>query len=325
MQLELNHQLSVYQLEVEMFALKSARLPAFPPELSSVIRGALQASITKLFCRRKEGRAGKQCARCQCLHKAWIQPSMPSTHPMARKFQNPPPPLLIRSFPQRRVYAAGDSLQFQLSLIGRPLEAQLSDLILALQQLAFQGLGQEPGSFYLGKITALSNQEKQSRYELFPSLSPTVPAQVLPPMPSHKIDQVKLSFESLTVLLNKGNAILMPSFAELVERLWNRINLLNTLYGNGPLEMDNLPTNGLSRIQAIPLSLQAGIWDKKPSDRNGNRRLSRKPIVGFKGEIMYQGAGIEKYYPILKLGELLQIGKLSTFGFGCFKVMEETK
>lgn len=320
-------QLSGTTYRIVFEARQSALLPAYPPELAAVLRGALHTAVAHLYCNGRRPGGGKPCQRCNCLFGTLLEPQMPPDHPDARRFRNPPPPYRLSVVTDRRWFSPGDRLTFECTLLGAVNE-QIKSLILAWQWMAWNNLGQKPGSFRLSSVHARS-WEKPDKSASYPVLENTtwydgpLPGSInflaLP-----ETDRVELFFSSLTVIRQKGHTVLLPSFTLLVERLWQRASLLVSLYGQTIGELHELPEylrQFAARVKAEPVDLKIGHWEKKQHHRH--RRTNhhhRHQITGIRGTIRYFGPELSGFIPLLLLGQDIGVGKYIPFGMGRFMV-----
>lgn len=69
-------------------------------------------------------------------------------------------------------------------------------------------------------------------------------------------------------------------------------------------------------IKTIGSNLRWHDWE-----RYSARQDTRMKMGGFVGEITFEG-NIEPFMPLIKAGEVLHVGKGTTFGFGKYEIKE---
>jgi hypothetical protein len=314
--------------QVRMRALKPTRLPAYPPELGSIIRAALHVGVTQLFCASRNSKPGHQCRKCRCLYNILLQPTMPKGHPMARKYSTPPPPYIIRPYPKRLDYETGDELEFDLLLFGKAVNGRLADLIMVLQHMAFNCLGTNPGSFQLTSVEFTPWNEEQAPKQVFPGSLPTqVDLCQLDAYPfTDETDRILLRFTNLSVLPYRGESMLLPTFKSFMDRLWDRASLMASIYGEIDYPENMISLTEAERVEVKPIKLLVESWDKKRSVRHGRiGGQGRESVVGLRGDILFKGPGIRPYLDLICLGELIQVGKYVPFGLGQYRLVHQKR
>jgi len=56
-------------------------------------------------------------------------------------------------------------------------------------------------------------------------------------------------------------------------------------------------------------------------ERYSSRQQTRMKFGGWVGEIIYQG-DFQRFLPLLRLGEHIHVGKVTTFGLGKYRIVD---
>lgn len=108
------------------------------------------------------------------------------------------------------------------------------------------------------------------------------------------------------------------SFELLVRNLLRRVSTLAAVHGRGAIELDY---RGLiDRAASVKTRSSRLVW--WDLDRYSNRQQTKMKLGGFIGEVEYEGEAVEEFLPLLVAGELLNIGTGTSFGLGCYRILE---
>ena len=322
-------QLFLHSYELIYLSLKPLELVPHPHELVSVLRGALHRCTTLRFCRRPNP-SGRKCSGCRCIYGKLFDPKAPSDHIHASKFRRAPVPYTIQVLEARRHYKQGDHLRFQLNLFGKANEV-LPDLIRLLQQLTERFPHHSPFSFRLLAINEIGEHQGQKKQLLYYDglLHPAFLKYRRGSVPigcfSNKVFTLSLAFRQMCCFYQKDNPVLLPSFKMLIKRVWERVWIINSFYGDKHYPESAPDWDAILEYEpeAIPQDLEIVKWCKKKT-RRYNKNIpahEREVVVGFKGQIQYKSKkDLVPWLPLLSLGQQMGIGKMTGFGLGQFKL-----
>ncbi len=229
-----------------------------------------------------------------------------------RRYDTVPHPFVIEPPHEERIeYSAGAALTFNLVLIGRAID-YLPYFVLAFEQMAAQGLG--PGRPRL-KIRSIT----QDGTILFDASAHTFRAplrkQRLHLRPgADRCGQVKLNFLSPTRITYAGRMCRRIDFHILIRSLLRRLGLL-AYFHDQPVELDY---TGLIRqaqqVRTSEMHLAGYEWR-----RYSGRQEREVEMEGMTGTVTYEG-NIGPFLPFLRAGELLHVGKGTSFGMGKYEL-----
>jgi len=282
------------------------RLPRY---LGSTWRGALASAFRQLTCvaRRKECPG---CAIRPCCPYAFL--FAPSPDRPGSRFQELPRPFVIE--PQA---ASASSASYDLLLFGAAVR-YFPYLVVANQEMAQRGLGAARQSVALDRMLALAfddePQELWSRATgmLKPCSLKAWRSDLAPP----GVDEVTLDFLTPTRIKSDESWSSRPNFRLLIATLVRRLTLLAESYGDRALP-DLRPL--VAKAEAVILAQAEARW--VDWQRYSNRQEAKLTMGGFVGRLSYRGE-LAPFWPLLRLGELLHVGRGCVFGMGQYRIVE---
>lgn len=246
----------------------------------------------------------------------------------------PHPYVLEPPLTEQNVFRAGEKISYSVILIGEAIRF-LPHFILTFQSQGDRfGLGRGKGRF-----TLLEVRERNGK-TLFTASAPDTFAAPVPltarDLLSRPVTDKALHFRFLTPVRIKardgngrkrvedptrqdssGEQSLLKlkesrHFWLLAESLYHRLFTLTQLYcGAEPVPY---PRHPFDFEQGRVTLTHAGIlWDDW--ERHSNRQHTRMKMGGFVGEATFEGA-VQDFIPLFRLGEVLHIGKGTSFGLG---------
>lgn len=299
------------------FHLKVTTFMELPPYKGAVFRGAFGSNFRKLVCAAPEN----PCEDCRfhlsCLYVAIFEPPPPAHYPEAGKFRQAPrpyiinPPLLLD-----RRFEPGDSLTFELVLVGRTIEA-LPYFMVIFSEMGRQGLGRTRGKYRLTRVDLLSSEgalpiyDHQSR-----SLRPLTKSHGPIFLPEDaQADTLTLHFLTPLRLKQKGDLVTRFSFPLFFARLAQRLSLLASFYERNPDLPDLTPLISQAHlIQVAPRHLRWYDWE-----RYSRRQDTTMKFGGLVGRVVLSGP-LGPFLPYLRLGSQVNVGQETTFGLGKFQL-----
>ncbi len=300
-----------------LFHLRVTSLMVLPAYKGAVLRGAFGNTLKGLACVVPVGNC-KSCTRSrQCLYVGLFEPVPPPDYPLAGKFEQAPPPFVLNPpLTQCRTFRPGEALHFELVLIGGAVHA-LPYIIVAFQKVGRRGLERERGQYEIVRVDLLRGEEAIPVFDPF-----TQTLVSCPPVPVHARDDRSASVNSLNLqfltplrLKEKGRLVSRLTFPLLFDRLLQRLSLLAALYGSG----NGLPEFGTLRGRAQNIRADGDDLYWYDWERYSGRQQSAMKFGGLQGKIRFAGE-LGPFLPLLRAGESLNVGQLTTFGLGRYKI-----
>ncbi len=312
-----NRVLAPFHLAIFRFDLQ-AQTSFQAPFTSIPYRGALGHALRRISCRQP----GENCPDCDLAsHCAYgyifeTTPSRDATH--ARKFSSFPRPYVINT-PAGfgRLLSPGDNFGFDLTLIGHAV-AGLPAVVAAFEEIgAGEGLGPGGGKFKVRQVCQYLPGGEIPVYtgDTFGNFAPPFDFGEIPDS-STPVNQVTLRLLTPLRLDIRGKLLQdAPSFRVLMETLLRRLLLTNYLHCGG--EYLDPPEELLHQTEAIAVAETELHWQEL--DRHSSRQQKTMKMGGLRGHITYSG-DLGPFVPLLRLGELLNIGKSTTDGLGRYRL-----
>jgi len=304
----------VSRFELTLAALEPLRLPSYK---GSTFRGGFGHAFRKVACplRCREG--------CQmpkvCAYAYVFETPPPEGAEMLKKYPAAPHPFVIEPpLDPREPYEAGEVLQVGLVLIGRALD-YLPYFIYAFDELGRIGIGKGRGRYRLETVRAAGGEgageviysgETKTLKSPYPVLSgDDLVKETAPPT------AVTLRFLTPTRLKFEERLTDDLAFHILLRNLLRRLSALSYFHCGKRLALDFrglIERAGMVRVTAR--ALRWFDWE-----RYSHRQETKMKLGGFVGEITFQGA-LEEFWPFLRLGEWVHVGKGTTFGLGQYRI-----
>jgi len=281
------------------------------PYWGSALHGVLGQSLKQLHCTAADG----VCETCKntadCTFVEAFKTPAPAGYEHSSKYAEPPQPFIIRKDVfDKSVFLPGDSFSFELTLIGNAIRL-LPVYLEGFAQVGKTGMGKRRGTFEIVEI--LTNKKGDGKFVKAQGKNLLKPVDVSSffdyPAP---IEKVELHFVTPLHIKEKGEPVVVPQPALFIERLYERVSLLNHLYCRGA--MQPLPKTDLSNWTTN------AEMTTMPFARFSTRHNQKIPLWGSIGKLTWNG-NITPMMPLLKMGQLVNIGKMAALGLGQYRLV----
>jgi hypothetical protein len=219
---------------------------------------------------------------------------------------------------------AGHEVPVRLTLIGRAV-ADLSIVVVALQNVARRGLGiREPShtetdrrrpALELVRVTA-----DDGAYMVYDGTTDayTAPPQNAPPVDDPPSGQLAIELVTPLRLKKEGRFASRVEPADFIAALARRANALSVAHGSGVTVVDETEAVRLA-MSITSCEHQLRLVHVRRYSSTQRRRMT---WPGIMGRLVWKGDGITPLWPLLRFGELVQVGKATTFGFGRYRLLD---
>jgi hypothetical protein len=302
------------RLRCQLRAQGRARLPEFH---GSLLRGAFGHALRRSVCLMGPE---QPCATCRLrqacaytrIFETFVEGEPP---PFLRGLETAPRPFVFEPRSERRDFAPGDPLDFDLLLFGRAVDLQ-AYVLLAVERMAAAGLGRDRSPFALARAEAL---EPAGTWRTVladgRAAGPGAPAPCLPPA---DLPGSRALLRFLTPTRLKVHNRLAPSvdFRTLAFLMLRRTLEIAWLHvpGTAP-DWSFRPL--LDQAAAVQVTASRLAW--RDLERYSNRQQRKTPLGGFTGTLEIEG-DLAPFAPLLRTAEVLHVGKGATFGLGQLRV-----
>jgi len=281
------------------------------PYWGSALHGLLGQSLHKLHCTNKVG----DCESCDrlntCTFVEVFRTPAPAGYEHFAKYSEPPQPFIIRKDVfDKAVFLPGDIFSFEFTLIGMAI-TNLPIYAEGLAEAGRTGMGKRRGKFEV--VGMLANKQGDGKFTIAQgkNLVKPIPAISCFNNPS-LVEKVELNFVSPLHLKEKGKPVVVPSPTLLIERLFERISLLNHLYCGGTMPL-------LPKVNLSDWTIHSEMTTM-PFARFSTRHDQKIPLWGSLGKLTYTG-NVTPWLPLLRMGQLVNVGKMASLGLGQYKLM----
>jgi hypothetical protein len=320
---------------------------------ANMLRGGFGNAFRRLCCV-PQCRDTKNCPLANsCPYKAVFEPSPPPGADRLSKNQDIPRPFVFRApQTQQTQFKHGERFEFELVLIGRALDF-LPYFVLSFRELAQEGLGLNRARCTLKRVEqiVLTDTPESALNDL-----PALPSKLSPVTSlvysaedqlfratgrtavdrwiagrlrglsgangNASVQHVTIRFLTPTFLRADGEVVRRPQFHHVFKRLRDRINVLSTFFGAGPLDVD---FRGLGeraeKVRTVSCQIE---WVER--FRTSSKTHQRHELSGFVGECTYEFPPDEseisnaEFMEWLALGELIHVGKHTAWGNGWYGI-----
>lgn len=288
----------------------------------STFRGGFGNAFRQVVCALKK----KDCKDCllktRCVY-AYVFETSPAenTEIMGmNKYEKIPHPFIIEPEDDReRIYKPDALLGFNLILLGKAIE-YLPYFIYTFEELGKIGIGKGRGKYNLVKIEGIKANDEGERTIVYLSKDKTIkpikaeelnlPNEI--EFGTDKESAIRLKFSSPARIQYKRELTADLEFHILITSLLRRICLINYFHceGKEPPWDHRQIIAGAGNVSIADNRLKWWDWE-----RYSSRQQTRMKMGGLVGEITYKG-NLIPFMPILKAGEILHVGKGTSFGLG---------
>lgn len=290
-----------------------------PPQGRGVLfRGAFGTEFRRLACHDIELDCKKCILSASCPYPAAFRPelTLPDV-PIARLREPPRPFVLSDPLPESDALPAGRPVSLALTVVGEK-HRLLPHFAATLRRLGEVGMGRQRARFKVESIHAVDAGDVP-REEIWRDGASVVRPRGVP-MTANDLTRpgdtearrLRVRYRTPTSLRANGVPQERPSFGVLLRRIRDRVSALAVFYGDGPLDID---IEGIAR-KADGITTIAAVFRRASWRRTSARTKQKHPIEGVIGEAVYEGEGLGELMPLLRLGEVLHVGKHASFGNG---------
>jgi len=313
-----------------MEAVEEIHLPYYK---GSAFRGGFGNVFRKITCALKRLDCSECLLKSRCIYSYVFEtsPSESSQIMNMHKYEKIPHPFVIeppeidsksKNYPN--IYLPGSTFEFNLILIGKAID-YLPYFIYTFHELGKIGLGKGRGRYkilevikcekedekWINKVSVYSNSGKVIRKVLSDKL-------FIPEEFKNLDSNRKLSLNFVTPVRMKymRDLVVKPEFHILIRNLLRRLLLLCYFHceGKKPEWNHREIINQAESIVIESSSLKWFDWE-----RYSSRQDTRMKLGGLIGKIIYSG-NIEPFMPFIRAGEVLHVGKNTSFGLGKYLI-----
>lgn len=309
--------MELYAHEVTICFAEKAHVP---PYEGSMIRGAFGRAFKESCCPFPHDN-GSGCPLAEKCPYGYVFETSPSEE--MREFaknRNLPRPYVFEPPDDTRMeYEAGERMRFGFTVVGRAAD-YMPYFIFAFSKMGETGIGKRRARYALESVVA-KNPFSAGRSEIFDG--DIVKNERLPVTwedaknAAGTMNPERLRIEFLTPTFVKFRGEVSPeapSFAALVQSLLIRIPMLSAVHCGEIWDADFRSL--VERARDVKTVRDHTTWAS--FRRHSSFKNRSESLEGVIGEAEYAGP-IGEFLPLIKLGELLHVGKRAVFGLGRYR------
>lgn len=312
-----------------IFKIKAKDIIVLPSYKGSTFRGGFGNAFRRVVCALKKSDCGDCLLKERCIYSYIFETPPPSQTKVMTKYTTAPHPFIIEPPNEKRLsYAPDDTLTFRLTLIGKAID-YLPYFIYSFEELGNIGIGKGRGRFELAEVKsrdseAGSQDTKSSENIIYSSDSKTLKTSEKSfidlnfdsGLSAGDSKLITLDFLTPARIIYDNHLLLDLEFHIIIRQLLRRIALLAYFHcGHDTSEID---FNGIieraKEVKVRERNLKWHDWE-----RYSARQDTRMKMGGFVGDITFEGC-IEPFMSIIRAGEVLHVGKGTSFGLGEYTI-----
>lgn len=307
------------------FNLQAVERLELPPHKGATLRGAFGNVFKRLAC----AQPGQVCTDCllrtTCAYAYVFETPLPPDAEVLRTYQDIPHPFVLEPpLDQRTTYEPQESLTFNLILIGRGI-SYLPYFVLTFQELGKLGIGRGRREFRLKDVMALNpvsgaeallfcgedgglrNEDLSVGYAEIEEKAAGLPN-----------NRLTVRFLTPTKLKHAGTYVQQPPFHVLLRSTLRRVSSLYYFHCGERWQTDYRGyLDAAKEVRTANGKTEWVDWERYSSHQQ--RRIA---MGGFVGEMNYEGE-LGSMRPLLLVGDIIHVGKATTFGQGKYEVLWE--
>jgi len=239
----------------------------------------------------------------------------------------PRPYVIFPPLEAKELYTPRDVITFDLTLIGKAID-YLPYFVFSFHQVAKHGVGKKiagkRGRCFLERVETLytgggewSKPIYFGRSQRFYNEPHIITAQNSLQRCNESEKKLTLEFVTPTQIIHERKPVFEQMNVEiLIKSLWRRIAPLAIYHCGAKFDLD---PRKLAENAVKEFSITQSDLTRHNATRYSKTQDERIWMDGFKGRLKLEG-NLQGYLPLLLVGELVHIGKYTTFGWGKYRI-----
>jgi len=294
-----------------------------PQYKGSTLRGGFGSAFRKIACACRH----EECKSCllkhNCSYAYIFETSPPENTQVLSQYESVTKPFVLQPpMDTKTNYQKGEILAFGLVLFGKAI-ACLPYFILAFKELGETGIGKFRRPFNLERIVT-TNPFTAQEVEIYSRPEGKVlncnlsvnKCDLLANLQNSPINEINIEFQTMTKIKSGDIFIRYIEFHMLIRALLRRLS--SVYYFHHGLEWKIDFPGLIKKAEQVERMLDHTRWEDW--ERYSSRQDAKIKMGGVVGKVTYKGE-LSEFIPVLKLGELIHVGKSSTFGMGRYKIL----
>ncbi|MFQ5903240.1 MAG: CRISPR system precrRNA processing endoribonuclease RAMP protein Cas6 [Candidatus Binatia bacterium] len=313
-----------------VFHLRPTTELHLPPYKGSTLRGAFGIVFKDTVCVMDHRDCDRCILRLKCAYPYIFDTPVPDGSARMRKYTRAPHPFVIEPpLETKTTYESGEPVSFGLTLIGKAVD-YLPYFIYTFERLGQErGIGRGRGRFGVERVSwADASGMEKSVYDskkkvLTNSFRPLSVSDVAASpklqtqnseIETRNSNLITLHYLTPTRITYNGQLHSGPEFHVVIRNLLRRLSNMCYFHCGEELRLDFKGI--IERAKKIEMRDRDVRWHDW--ERYSARQDTRMKMGGFVGKVKYQG-DLAEFLPLLKLGEMVHVGKGTGFGLGGYE------
>ncbi len=320
--------LPLLRVRLTLRLLEDAPLPAYK---GGMLRGGFGYAFKRSSCPQPCWDRDTCAVETLCPYRWVFETPRPPDVEHLHNLRDVPRPFVIDPPTDRRThYAAGDTIEFTLTLIGNGI-SYLTYFLFGFEQLAHMGLGGRSGRARLERAEALrpwqpvgqviyqdgrtlSGIEESTHAYYYDAPAVALQAASLP-------GDLLLTLRTPLRIKYRGDWLQSVNPAALVQAACWRINALSVFHGDGPWPVNHRAL--VEQAQAIVVEHEQVRWEDWERMSRHRPDAGRMKLGGLVGSAVLRNVPPD-VCTVLLFGSLVHLGKACVFGHGAYRMEAES-
>lgn len=301
---------------------------ALPPFLGAEFRNGFRAVFKNIACPAHDTLCVDGRLSGSCAYQEIFGVSVAHGSAVAHEHEHAPHPFVFTPpLDGRSRFPAGDKISLELVLVGRAIQ-RLPFFTETLGALGMCGVGTHGARYSVERLESWDGiaYSTMTADEVSGASAGklTIPVAHIFDGRDFRQDRsrhgmVELTFATPTRIVSHGQLASRISFSALFAPLLRRIALLRQCHCGTQSDVSSIRKMILSAssIRSVACDLRWQDWTRFGL---GGQTLAQ--LGGVVGSVVYQGE-LEPFLPVLRAGEWIHVGKVTSFGFGRYFLQEQ--
>ncbi|MCX7770462.1 MAG: CRISPR system precrRNA processing endoribonuclease RAMP protein Cas6 [Proteobacteria bacterium] len=286
----------------------------------STFRGVFGNAFRKVVCTLKRMDCHECILKSSCIY-AYVFETSPSGETAIlnmHKYKSIPHPFVIEPpLHNGRIYRAGEEITFSLIIIGKAID-YLPYFIYTFDVCGEVGIGRGRGKFILKRV----EQDNKILYDnkkkhILPPEKKFIEIKEVFDFSNNDVSSIELELLTPVRIKHERKLVSNIDFYILMKNIMLRLNLLNFFHCEG-VEAGWDHRQILEKAKEVKVKESNLRWFDW--QRYSSRQDTKMSLGGVIGKVIYYG-NIKPFLPLLEAGELLHVGKNTSFGLGKYEII----
>lgn len=310
-----------FELAKFEFTFRAVEQIILPPYVGFALRSNFSDTFKKAVCTADNGNCHQCSLRNDCVYSYIFETQLTRKTALIPQNSEAPHPFIIEPSERRiRLLQAGEEFKLNLILIGKAMD-YFPHFLHTFERLGDIGIGKGRGRFYLHAVSdsggneggniydksthTLSGDYRVLNFEDFAKKAEQV----------GEVDEVGLLFLTPTRIKFHGKLVADLEFHMVMRNLLRRMTNLATIHCQEALGFDYVAL--IKEAEKVTTKSSHLGWSN--SKRRSLRQDKHMKLAGMTGEVIFTGR-LHEFLPFLFLGEVIHLGKGTSFGLGRYEI-----